>query len=112
MFSSVLGCSCGDNDNSKVDVIQYDDGTVESMEAGQPFPTSDQIWGMMGTILAIGAVWMIFTRIKRGRKASPHPPPLAARESDKQQPLEAPRPSPLKQTDTQTSSSPCNKRCK
>ncbi|XP_063547521.1 uncharacterized protein LOC134754958 isoform X2 [Cydia strobilella] len=114
MFFSILGCSCGDNHDSKVDNIQYDDGTVESMDAAQHFPSSDQIWGMVGTILAVGAVWMIFTSIKRGRKAPPHPPPRGAHGTDKQQPLAASRLAPLKQDSQRETQTPsvCNKRCK
>ncbi|KAJ8734812.1 hypothetical protein PYW08_014062 [Mythimna loreyi] len=32
------------------------------------FPSSDQIWGMVGTILATVACWIVYTKIRIGRK--------------------------------------------
>lgn len=38
------------------------------------FPSSDQIWGMIGTILATVACWFVYTKVPNQKHCLPLPP--------------------------------------
>ncbi|KAF9795086.1 hypothetical protein SFRURICE_004458 [Spodoptera frugiperda] len=45
-----------------------DEPELKSNNNDDTFPSSDQIWGMIGTILATVACWIVYTKVRIGRK--------------------------------------------